>query len=421
MKKTISTLLMLFISSLSIAQVPADVNLELIANVDQNVGIRHAGDGSGRLFVITQNGFIRIIDAQGNLITTPFLDIDVKVNSGGNEQGLLGLAFHPNYSQNGYFYVNYSKSGTNSGDTIIERYQVSAADSNVADFNSGTVIMRVIQDFSNHNGGNIEFGPDGYLYIGMGDGGSGGDPNDRAQDLGSALGKMLRIDVDQNNAPNHPAPVDIDIDPACPQDGNNYAIPANNPFVGTQGACPEIWAYGLRNPWRWSFDKDTGDMFIGDVGQNAWEEIDYQAANSNGGENYGWNCREGNNAYGGCPDSPSYTSPILVKSHSSSRCSITGGYRYRGPVASIQGDYIYGDYCSGQIWFASPGNESDLTAPWIESEWSIPNGISFSFSLTSFGEDEAGEVYIVKRSGNIYRITGDIPASDIIFINGFEN
>lgn len=416
MIKNIFTIILISISLQAQAQVPADVGLELVGNVSDNVGVRHANDGSNRLFVITQDGAIRIIDAQGNLLPTPFIDIDAKVNSNGNEQGLLGLAFHPNYSQNGYFYVNYTKSGTNSGDTIIERYEVDALDANLANPNSGVVLMRVIQDFSNHNGGNIEFGPDGYLYIGMGDGGSFGDPNSRGQNLGSVLGSMMRIDVDNNNAPNHPAPV-LSSDHACPQDGNNYAIPADNPFVNTSGACPEIWSYGLRNPWRWSFDKDTGDLYIGDVGQNSWEEIDYQPANNAGGENYGWKCREGFNAYGGCPDSLAYTPPILEKSHANSRCSITGGYLYRGPVASIQGQYIYGDYCSGQIWFATPGNESNLTEPWIESEWSIPGGVSFQFALTSFGEDETGHVYIVKRGGEIYRITGN---PDLIFADGFE-
>ena len=412
--KKIILINLFFMFSFATAQVPNDVGLELVNSVGDNMGIRHAGDGSGRLFVITQDGIIRVIDNQDNLLTAPFLDIDAKVNSGGNEQGLLGLAFHPNYSVNGYFYVNYTKSGTNSGDTIIERYTVSAGDPNVADPNSGVVIMRIIQDFSNHNGGNILFGPDGYLYIGMGDGGSGGDPNDRGLNLGSALGSMLRIDVDGNNAPSHPAPV-VSTDHVCPQDGANYAIPADNPFVGSAGACPEIWAWGLRNPWRWSFDKDTGDMFIGDVGQGSREEISYQAAASSGGENYGWNCREGDIAYSGCPDSPAYTSPILVKNHSNSRCSITGGYRYRGPVLSIQGEYIYGDYCSGQIWFANNGSGS-----WTESEWSNTGGVNFSFQLTSFGEDEIGNVYIVRRSGAIYRITGDTVNTDIIFADDFE-
>ncbi|WP_223789891.1 PQQ-dependent sugar dehydrogenase [Marinicella meishanensis] len=412
--KKICLLIAAFWSSTSLAQVPTDVGLELVNSVSGNMGVRHAGDGSGRLFVINQDGAIRVIDDQDNLLATPFLDIDAKVNSGGNEQGLLGLAFHPNYSSNGYFYVNYTKSGSNSGDTIIERYSVSAGDANVADPNSGVVIMRVIQDFANHNGGNILFGPDGYLYIGMGDGGSGGDPLDRGLNLGSALGSMLRIDVDGNNAPNHPAPV-MNEDHVCPQDGaGQYGIPADNPFVGTAGACPEIWTYGLRNPWRWSFDRDTGDMFIGDVGQGAREEISFQPANG-GGENFGWNCREGDIAYNGCPDSSAYTAPILVKTHGSSRCSITGGYRYRGPVGSIQGDYIYGDYCSGQIWFAN-----NAGGPWTEDEWSNTGGVNFSFQLTSFGEDEDGNVYIVRRSGDIYRITGDPLPDDLIFASDFE-
>lgn len=409
MKIHISIFFLTLACSLTQAQVPNDVGLELVTSVSDNMGVRHAGDGSGRLFVITQDGVIRVIDNQDNLLTTPFLDIDAKVNSSGNEQGLLGLAFHPNYNQNGYFFVNYTKSGSNSGDTIIERYQVSAGDPNVANPNSGTIIMRIIQDYSNHNGGNIAFGPDGYLYIGMGDGGSGGDPENRGQHIDSVLGTIMRIDVDNNNAPSHPAPINFE-DHVCPQDGSNYAIPASNPFANSPSACPEVWTYGWRNPWRWSFDKLTGDMIVGDVGQNQREEISFQAATSTGGENYGWNCREGDIAYLGCTGT--FVEPILVKTHSGNRCSITGGYRYRGPVDSIQGEYIYGDYCSGQVWFAN--NES---GPWTESEWTIPNGISFTFALTSFGEDEDGNVYIVKRSGDIYRITGD---DDIIFEDGFE-
>ena len=400
--------------SSGIAQVPNDVGLQLIGNVNENVGVRHAGDGSGRLFVINQNGIIRIVDNQDNLLTTPFLDISNKVRCCG-ERGLLGLAFHPDYAQNGYFFVNYTKESPDLGDTIIERYQVSAQNPNIANDQSGTVLMRIIQDYSNHNGGNILFGPDGYLYIGMGDGGSGGDPENRGQTLGSALGKMLRIDVDNNSAPNHPAPALFE-DPACPQDGNNYAIPATNPYANTQGACPEIWAWGLRNPWRWSFDKLTGDLIIGDVGQNAWEEINFQAASSTGGENYGWNCREGAHTYINCQNPPAFVEPILEKSHASSRCSITGGYRYRGPVSSIQGDYIYGDYCSGQIWFAESANNVN----WTENQWTIPGGVSFAFSLTSFGEDEAGHVYVSKQGGDFYRITGNIPVIDLIFMDGFE-
>lgn len=415
MKNLKYSLLLLVLFIQANAQVPNDIGLQLIGNVSQNVGVRHAGDDSGRLFVINQNGIIRIVDDQDNLLTTPFLDISSKVRCCG-ERGLLGLAFHPDYENNGYFFVNYSKDGSNSGDTIIERYQVigDPTTNNVADFNSGTILMRVIQDYSNHNGGNILFGPDGYLYIGMGDGGSGGDPQDRGQSLDSALGKMLRIDVDNNNAPSHPAPLMFE-DPACPQDTGNYAIPADNPYAESTTACPEIWASGLRNPWRFSFDKNTGDIFIGDVGQGVREEINFQPASSLGGENYGWNCREGDIAYNGCPNSKSYASPILVKNHSSSRCSITGGYRYRGPITSIQGEYIYGDYCSGQIWFANNSNGG-----WTESEWSNTGGVNFSFDLTSFGEDEAGHVYVSRGAGNFYRITGDITLSDIIFADSFE-
>ncbi len=408
---------LLLSTTIAFADIPTDIGTEFVAAVSNNLGVRHAGDQSGRKFVINQDGQIRIIDAQDNLVTTPFLDITSKVQCCG-ERGLLGLAFHPNYSNNGYFFVNYTKSSPNTGDTIIERYQVSQNDPNVADANSGVVLMRIEQDFSNHNGGNIAFGPDGYLYIGMGDGGSGGDPNDRAQDLNSSLGKMLRIDVDGNTAPNNPAPNPVS-GASCPLEASNYSVPASNPFVGNNGACQEIWAFGLRNPWRWSFDKDNGDLYIGDVGQSgsaAREEINFQAASSSGGEHYGWNCREGLDPYqngADCADPlPVMVDPVLIQNHNQGRCSITGGYNYRGPVTSIQNKYIYGDYCSGQIWIAENNNGT-----WSEDEWT-GNGTS-GFGLTSFGEDEAGQLYITVGS-NIYRVTGDTVIDDLIFENGFE-
>lgn len=407
--------------SLAWAQIPNDIDTELITSASYNVGIRHANDGSGRKFIIGQQGDIRIIDANDNVLATPFLDISGQVRCCG-ERGLLGLAFHPNYAQNGYFFINYTKSGTNLGDTIVARYQVSAGDPNIADASSGQVLMRIIQDYSNHNGGNMHFGQDGYLYIGMGDGGSGGDPEDRAQDLASALGKMLRIDVDTNNAPQHAAP-GTSSDPSCPQDTSDYAIPNDNPFANTQGACPEIWAYGLRNPWRWSFDRQTGDMYIGDVGQNNYEEVSFQAASSTGGEHYGWNCREGAHDYNGGADCdanpPPMVEPIIEYTQGGGRCAVTGGYVYRGPVSSLQGTYLYADYCTGQIWLddlSGNGNQSSST------EW-LNHGATGLVS--SFGEDEEGNLYIStsqnygSESTFIYRITGDVD-NDLIFENGFE-
>ncbi len=415
MKKPL--LLICLVSSFSWGGVPSDINTELVTSATYNVGIRHAGDGSGRKFIIGQQGDIRILDINDNVVPTPFLDISSQVQCCG-ERGLLGLAFHPDYENNGYFFVNYTKNGTNAGDTIVARYQVSGGDANIADINSGQVLMRIIQDYSNHNGGNMHFGQDGYLYIGMGDGGSGGDPQDRAQDLSSALGKMLRIDVDNNNAPQHSAPGAFE-DPACPQDTSHYAIPSDNPFVNTPGACPEIWSYGLRNPWRWSFDRQTGDMYIGDVGQGSYEEVNFQPANSVGGEHYGWNCREGAHNYNGgsdcLPNQPTMIDPIIEYTHGGGRCSITGGYVYRGSIGSLQDTYLYADYCTGQIWLYDLDGGSS-------TEWS---GHGAAGLVSSFGEDEEGNLYISTSqtygspSTFIYRVTGDVD-TDLIFEDGFE-
>jgi glucose/arabinose dehydrogenase len=267
------------------------------------VAITNAGDGSGRLFITLQAGRIVIYDGT-RVLPTPFLDITPLVSSGG-ERGLLSVAFHPNYRTNGVFFVDYTNTD---GNTVIARYSVSQ-DANIADPNSAAILLTITQPFANHNGGQLQFGPDGYLYIGMGDGGSGGDPSNNAQNLGTLLGKILRIDVDG----------------ASP-----YAIPADNPFVGVPSTLPEIWAYGLRNPWRFSFDRLTGDLFIADVGQDSWEEVDFQPAGSQGGENYGWRLMEGNHCYNpptNC-DPGGLTPPILEYEHGTNDangCSISGG------------------------------------------------------------------------------------------------
>ncbi len=369
------------------AQPPDDLELQLVAgSFSSPLAVRHAGDGSGRLFVVERDGRIRIIDG-GSVLPSPFLDIDPLVLSGG-EQGLLGLAFHPAYAKNGFFYVNYTRAASPDDQTVIERYTVSG-NPNVADPDSGMEVIVIDQDFGNHNGGDIHFGPDGYLYIGMGDGGSGGDPFGRAQDLDELLGKMLRLDVDG---------------------GMPYAIPPSNPFVGIAGR-DEIWAYGLRNPWRFSFDRGTGDLLIGDVGQNAWEEIDFQPAASAGGENYGWNLCEGTNPFSGgadCSD-PGLTGPILEYDHPTG-FSVTGGFRYRGTaVSGFQGTYVYADYVTNRMWFAtetSPGS-------WTTEEWA-GNTVT---SVASFGEDEDGELYAVSLSGSVYRFV----SPSLIFADGFES
>ncbi len=368
------------------AQPPADLTLETVASgLDQPLAIRHAGDGSGRIFIVEQPGRIRIFDG-AQLLATPFLDITGVVLSGG-EQGLLGLTFHPDYAANGFFYVNYTRSGVPSGETVIERYSVSAGDPDVADPTSAFEVLVIDQTFSNHNGGDIHFGPDGFLYIGMGDGGG----SDTAQDLTTLLGKMLRIDVDG---------------------GVPYAIPADNPFTGTAGALGEIWAWGLRNPYRWSFDRGTGDLLIGDVGEGDWEEVDFQPAASAGGENYGWPCREG--AHDFAPGGPTcggvLVDPVLEYSHAQG-CTVIGGYVYRGGIPGLVGTYVYTDWCSGITWFATQ------TSPgvWQSSVWdTLP-----TFSIVGYGEDEAGELYLT-LGGEIARFHS--PSSlGLIFTDGFES
>jgi uncharacterized protein (TIGR03437 family) len=364
-----------------------NARFELFAqDLDRPVSITHAGDGSGRLFIVGQGGTIRVHDGQ-RLLPAPFLDISNRATDSGSERGLLGLAFHPDYEQNGFFYVNYTDPA---GNTVIARYQVSSA-ANVANPASETVLLRQEQPFSNHNAGELQFGPDGYLYFGLGDGGDGGDPGNRAQNLSLLLGKMLRIDVNS---------------------GSPYAIPPTNPFasqpgtVGQGAARREIWAYGLRNPWRFSFDRQTGDMFIGDVGQNRMEEIDFQPASSRGGENYGWRRMEGTlcfNPANNCNDG-SLTLPILTYP-TGSNCSITGGYRYRGvQYPQWNGVYFYGDYCSGLIRAAQQAG----------SNWTVVDTRDTAFNISTFGEDEAGELYVADHGGGaVYRIATDHPAPQL--------
>ena len=323
---------------------------------------------------------IKIYDGS-NLLPTNFLDITSKVSCC-SERGLLGIEFDPDFPNNGYFYVNYTKSGDNPGDTIIERYKVSDSDPNIADPNSALVILRVHQPFLNHNGGDIHFGPDGYLYIGMGDGGSGGDPNNNAQNLNSLLGKMLRIDVNPDIIFNN----SFETHNACGLDASQYTIPSDNPFAQDTNACGEIWAYGLRNPFRWSFDKMTGDLIIGDVGQDEFEEVDYQLASSTGGENYGWRCREGAHDYdlSECGMGDTYDEPVIDISHAENNgCSVIGGYVYRGPITEIQGLYIFSDYCGGEMNFASVGGPT----------WQFTTLNTDFFGTTGFGEDEQGNIY----------------------------
>ena len=350
----------------------------IAANLAHPDGITHAGDGSGRVFITLQDGKILIWDGT-QVLPTPFLDIDTIVNSNGTERGLLGLAFHPDYESNGYFYVDYTD--TTGGDTVIARYRVSATDPNVADPTSALILMELDQPFANHNGGQLAFGPDGYLYIGMGDGGGAGDPGNRAQDLTQPLGKILRIDVDG-------AGVAADCG-----GGTHYTIPPDNPFVdGPGGNCDEIWQSGLRNPWRFSFDRLTGDLFIGDVGQDAWEEVDFQPAGSAGGANWGWRCYEGNHPFNtqGCGPAGNYDFPIFEYSHALG-CAVVSGSVYRGSALppGAQGAYFFGDYCSGRIWIARQ----------VSGSWAVQQVADTNLSISAFGETESGEVCVAHYGG----------------------
>ena len=349
---------------------PNRYDWQLVAQgLSSPVGMAVPNDGSGRLFLLEQAGAIRIIQ-DGQLLAAPFLDINDQVGSQANEQGLLGLAFHPNYTENGYFYINYTDLN---GDTVIARFSVSE-DPNQADRQSETALLRVGQPFPNHNGGGLEFGPDGYLYLGLGDGGSAGDPQGNAQSLGTSLGKILRLDVDA---------------------GDPYGVPPDNPFFQGEG-LPEIWAYGLRNPWRFSFDRLAGDIYIADVGQNQWEEIDFLPAGHPGGANFGWDYREGAHPYEGQPPADlELIDPVAEYDHSQG-CSVTGGYVYRGQnLPEWQGVYLYGDFCTGFIWGL-------LRQP--DGTWQNARLFETGANITSFGQDEAGEIYLVIRQGEVYRL-----------------
>lgn len=354
------------------ADAPPQLALQtVVEGLDALTYLTHAGDGSGRLYVTEQPGRVRVIE-NGRVRDTVFLDITDRVGSQGNEQGLLSIAFSPDFAQDRLVYANYTD---RRGATVVSRFVVSA-DGLSADPASEQVILTIAQPYSNHNGGQLKFGPDGMLYIGMGDGGAAGDPQNYAQNTASLLGKMIRIDVSR-----------IDGD-------RLYAIPADNPDFGP-GAALELWAIGLRNPWRFSFDRATGDLYIADVGQNAYEEIDFQPASSRGGENYGWRLREGFAPYRGGQDSPSFTPPIYQYGHDLG-CSVTGGYVYRGAaIPALVGRYLYTDFCSGTIWAL----HRNAAGEWV-NEALFESGMN----ITSFGEDEAGELYVLHRPGVIARI-----------------
>ena len=324
-----------------------------------------------RLFVIEQGGLIRTLNGQRQLEAEPFLDLTQKIKRT-DEMGLLGLVFHPSFAKNHYAYINYNDKDMN---TVIARFTV-AADGRKIDPASEKPLLKYKQPYQNHNGGDMAFGPDGYLYIASGDGGWAGDPHDNGQNKDSYLGKILRIDVNK---------------------GDPYAIPPSNPFVSQPGVKPEIWAYGLRNPWRISFDRQTGDLYIADVGEKTTEELNFQKASSKGGENYGWRCYEGNKSYNlakcGAPNQ--YVGPVLEYAHENKHCSITGGYVYRGQKnPALKGKYLVGDFCTGDIYYTSLG-----------SNWKTTVALKTPFGITSFGQDGQGELYLTDaKSGSLYSL-----------------
>jgi len=432
--KSLLTLISLLASSFAFAQIPGDITLEPAfggATFTDPVAVRHANDGSGRRFVVELDGLIKIVDENDNVLATPFLDI-TGLTEYFFEQGLLGLAFHPEFSTNGLVYINHSANGVpdvSNGDSVVVEYQVSDLDPNQLDTSTRREIMIIPQDFGNHNGGDIHFGPDGYLYIGLGDGGGSNDPCNRSQILdpsttpsggcrsGEAawlLGKMLRIDIDNTTPPGSNNLCAAN--PNLPDDGSaEYAIPADNPFVGQVDRCSEVWAYGLRNPFRFSFDRDTGDLWIGDVGQGTWEEINFEASDSVGGNNFGWRTCEGNWNRGSTTESCAlsrHTGPVIEYRRNAGNCSVTGGFRYRGPVTSMQGYYLFTDYCLGNVRFAreqSPGN------------WVIDGTLGSVDDPVGFGEDEEGNLYLVSLDGAIFVYRGDTGPSDPVFQDRFED
>jgi glucose/arabinose dehydrogenase len=356
---------------------PDRLRVELrTAGLTDPIGITHAGDGSGRLFVNERAGRVRVITEDGSLLEEPFVDLSNRVLFG-NERGLLGLAFHPDFAANGRLFVHYSRAGD--GATVVSELQASA-DRGSADPGSERQLLSVAQPFANHNGGQLAFGPDGYLYIGLGDGGSGGDPLGNGQNRNVLLGKILRLDVDRRPA------------------GDPYGIPRDNPFADAgadPGAgLPEIWAYGLRNPWRFSFDPEGGALYIGDVGQGSWEEINRQPGDSGGGENYGWSVMEGRHCFQADCDQAPYVKPIAEYSHEFG-CSVTGGHVYRGnEYPELDGVYVFADYCSG-IFFTLQIDEGTISPKQV---------LDSELRVTAFGVSETGELLVADLNGGIYRV-----------------
>jgi len=374
-----------------------NIGLESFATgITNPVEIVSAPTQDNRIFVVQQSGTVKIVNADGSVVPENFINISTRITFGG-ERGLLGMAFHPQFTTNRYFFVFYNNL---QGALTVSRFTANASNPNTADVNSEKILLTIPKPFTNHNGGSLHFGADGYLWISTGDGGNGGDPNNNSQNKNSLLGKLLRIDVNS---------------------GDTYSIPPDNPFVGTDGA-DEIWAYGLRNAWKFSFDRLTNQVWIADVGQEVLEEINTVPATASG-VNYGWRCYEGNNPYNtaNCASASTMTFPVAQYDHSAGKCSITGGYVYRGSLyADLIGKYVFADYCSGQIGVL---NNNTIT-------WSTP---SAGNNFTTFGEDNQKQLYVAASNGRIYKVTTDnlavtdidrsalvispVPAHDFIYIN----
>ncbi len=398
-----SIVVLLLLPSLALGQTLNDQMVTVASGLGTVTIIEAAPGDNGRLFVGNQQGRIHIVNlSDGSVSSTPFLDLSGRTEFvTGGETGLLGMAFDPDFASNGYFYVYYSATagftppGCNTPtasfsinhQSVVSRYRVQNGNTDLADTTTETCLLNFAQPYGNHNGGHLAFGPDGMLYIGTGDGGSGGDPLNAGQDNNTLLGKILRLD------PALPAPY----------------IPASNPFFGQAGKRAEIWATGLRNPWRFSFDAQTGDLYIADVGQNAWEEVNFQPAGSTGGENYGWDCFEGNAVYSTSTTClPDPIAPILDYENNTDRCSITGGYVYRGSEYPwMQGYYFYADLCSGEVW----------TVKRFNGNWKVRLRMSGVSGITTFGTDNAGNLYSGDWGGNLKKYV----SGDRTFHDGFES
>lgn len=354
---------------------PSGVTLTLVANgFFRPIQVTNAGDDSGRLFIVEQNGRIWILQ-DGQILPEPFVDLTDRVSQavtrGYSEQGLIGFAFPPDFAESSMVYIHYSDRG---GDTVLSQFSLSA-DPNVVDAASEATLLTLSQPHANHNGGHITFGPDGNLYMALGDGGSAGDPLDTGLDPSDWYGSILRL---------------------APDGDGGYIVPEDNPASTDDSFAPEVWNYGLRNPYRFSFDRATGDLYIADVGQNVWEELNFQPAESAGGENYGWSDFEASAPYHSNTVPVNMTYPFFEYRHEGNRCSVTGGYVYRGEaIPDLDGVYLFGDFCSGEIW-----------ASWRDADrnWHTELFLEAGDSITGFGEDETGEVYVVTYGGDIYRI-----------------